>query len=92
MVWAAAKVTPPVSTVTIVLSPSATVSADAARPNCGRSLSVMSISRVPIGVPSWLAVSAMLSVSSTTVSSRAVSVALPEVALAAMPMSAGVIV
>ena len=87
-----AKVTPPVSTVTVVLSPSATVSADAVRANCGASLSSMRMARLPIAVPSWLAVSAMLSASSTTVSSRAVTVALPEVALAAMVMFAGVIV
>ena len=92
IVCASAKVTPPVSTVSVVLSPSATVVADTLRVNCGTSLSWMVISTLPIGVVPSLAAMAMVSRSSSRVSSTAVTVALPEVSLAAMVMLAGAIV
>ena len=75
-----------------MLSPSATVAADTLSSNCGTSLSVMPIAPLPIGVVPCVAAMVMVSASSTSASSTAVTVALPEVWLAASVMLAGAIV
>ena len=94
IVCAVAKVTPPVSTVTVALSPSvmAASSGNRSRLNAVWSLAEMEMSNVPIGAASWLAASVIVSAASCSVSSSAVIVALPEVASAAIVMLAGVIV
>ena len=92
MVWARAKVTPPVVTVTVALSPSAMVAGATVRLNAGWSLAAIAMVRVPISVVPWRAASAMVSRGSISVSSSAVMVALPAVAPAASVMFAGAIV
>ena len=94
IVWALAKVAPPVSTVTVALpAPSSVmVSVSTVRLKLAVSLSVMVMFLVPISAPSCRARIAMVSSPSTNASSCVVMVALPEVAPAAIVMLAGVIV
>ena len=86
-----AKLTPPVSTVTMAASPSATVAGKTVRLK-DASLSLMVRFRVPITAASWLAAIVIVSTPSASLSSAVVMVALPAVALAAMVMFAGVMV
>ena len=93
IVCAVAKVTPPVSTVSVVLSPSRIEGAATCRLKAVWSLAEMVISTsLPIAVPSRLAATVMVSASSSRVSSTTVMVALPAVAPGAIVMSGDEIV
>ena len=92
MVRAPAKVTPPVSTVTSAVLPSAMVAGLTVRRNAVWSLAEMVTCPVSIGAAPWLAAIVMVSRGSISVSSSAVMVAVPAVAPAASVMFAGAIV
>ena len=93
IVCVVAKVTPPVSTVSVVLSPSRIKGSATSRSKAVWSLAEMVRSTsLPIAVPSRLAATVIVSASSSRVSSTTVMVALPEVSSAAIVMLAGTIV
>ena len=93
IVWAVAKVTPPVLTVTVALPApcSVTASASAVRLKLALSLSSMVTFRVPISAPPCLAAIVIVSSPSTNASSTVVMVALPSIWPAAIVMLAGAV-